>query len=155
MEGGYGLGENPGTAMYNRLQEHAESIDAVDNLDLADFHCRYLVVDDIWIPLAESLMIESFSPVWNKVIDGFGNHDPGGGRRKQARSPWDVLHPGRVWAEKQAMGRKGEAELIAMIEAFFLGRTDVVLEPPVTDPGVTRRKPRSRDLSCYENEPAE
>jgi len=48
-----------------------------------------------------------------------------------------VLRPGRVWAEKQAMGRKSEAELIAMIEAFFLGRTDVVLEPPVTDPGVT------------------
>jgi hypothetical protein len=26
-------------------------------------------VDDIWIPLGESLLIEMFSPLWNKVLD--------------------------------------------------------------------------------------
>ena len=28
------------------------SIEEASNLDIADFHCRYLIVDDIWIPLA-------------------------------------------------------------------------------------------------------
>ena len=36
-----------------------------------------LSVDDIWIPLTESLLIERFKLVWNRVLDGFGNQDPG------------------------------------------------------------------------------
>ena len=89
-----------GLALANRLNQHATSIDQANNLKLSDFSCRYLVVDDIWIPLGESLLIERFSPIWNTRIDGFGNHDPGSGRRNQAQSPWDVLHPGRPWATK-------------------------------------------------------
>ncbi len=89
-----------GNALANRLNQHATSIDHANNLNLRDFSCRYLVVDDIWIPLGESLLIERFSPIWNTRIDGFGNHDPGSGRRNQARSHWDVLHPGRPWATK-------------------------------------------------------
>jgi len=69
-------------------------------LDIEDFHCRYLVVEDIWIPLGESLLVAKFAPLWNNLIDGFGNHDPGSGRYNQARSRWDVLHPGRTWARK-------------------------------------------------------
>ena len=87
-----------GNVLANRLNQHARSIDQATNLNLNDFSCRYLVVDDIWIPLGESLLIERFSPIWNTKIDGFGNHDPGSGRRNQARSHWDVLHPGRPWA---------------------------------------------------------
>lgn len=98
-KGGYGLGADPGLTMFNRLAEHAASIDQANNISLSDFRCRFLVVDDIWIPLAESLLIEMFSPLWNRKIDGFGNHDPGRGRHRQQRSPWDVLHPGRPWAE--------------------------------------------------------
>ena len=90
----------PGNVLASRLSEHARSIDQASNLSLSDFSCRYLVVDDIWIPLGESLLIERFSPIWNTRIDGFGNHDPGSGRRNQARSHWDVLHPGRPWATK-------------------------------------------------------
>lgn len=86
-------------ALYSRLSEHAESIKAT-KLDLGDFRCRYLVVDDVWIPLAESLLIGSFTPVWNSVVDGFGNHDPGRGRYEGLRPRWDVLHPGRSWAAK-------------------------------------------------------
>jgi hypothetical protein len=40
-------------------------------------------------------MIEQFRPIWNLVIDGFGNKDPGKRRATQYRSLWDVLHPGR------------------------------------------------------------
>ncbi|XVJ70813.1 MAG: Eco29kI family restriction endonuclease [Rhizobacter sp.] len=88
------------TALYRRLSEHAESIRLAKNLNVVDFTCRYLVVDEIWIPLGESLMIAKFAPLWNQFVDGFGNHDPGSGRYQGQRPRWDVLHPGRTWAEK-------------------------------------------------------
>jgi len=95
-----------GDPLWKRLKEHAESIRLCENLNLKDFDCRFLVVDDIWIPLGESLLIQKFKPIWNVALDGFGNHDPGGGRRGQKRSPWDTLHPGRAWAAKQVNGEK-------------------------------------------------
>ncbi len=85
-------------ALFNRLSEHAESIKCVSNLSIDDFVCRYLIVDEIWIPLGESLMIAKFAPLWNSFVDGFGNHDPGKGRYQGLRPRWDVLHPGRIWA---------------------------------------------------------
>lgn len=87
-------------ALVGRLREHAESIAATKTLRIEDFLCRYLVVDDIWIPLGESLLIAKFAPIWNTLIDGFGNHDPGKGRYNGMCPKWDVLHPGRGWAEK-------------------------------------------------------
>lgn len=94
------LEATPGKVLYNRLKQHAKSIEEASNLDIADFHCRYLIVDDIWIPLGESLLIAKFNPLWNKLIDGFGNHDPGKGRHAGLRPRWDVLHPGRPWADR-------------------------------------------------------
>ena len=94
------LEANPGKVLFSRLMQHARSIEEASNLDVADFHCRYLIVDDIWIPLGESLLIAKFDPLWNKLIDGFGNHDPGKGRHAGLRPRWDVLHPGRPWADR-------------------------------------------------------
>jgi len=91
-----------GKVVCKRLKEHAESINAAKNLDIQDFHCRFLVVDDIWIPLGESLLIARFTPLWNSLIDGFGNHNPGRGRHAGMRPRWDVLHPGREWATRLA-----------------------------------------------------
>jgi hypothetical protein len=85
-------------ALSGRLREHAGSVEAATNLDLADFTCRWLVVEPIWIPLGESVLISRFTPVWNGLLDGFGNHDPGAGRRAGVRSRWDTLHPGRAFA---------------------------------------------------------
>lgn len=99
-KGGQGDDADPGTALYRRLNDHAKSVSAAVNLDIEDFHCRFLSVDDIWIPLTESLMIERFRPVWNVVLDGFGNHDPGSGRHRGRMPMWDRLHPGRAWAER-------------------------------------------------------
>ncbi len=99
-KGGFGLDAEPGRVLYNRLKQHASSIEEAGNLSLSDFKCRFLVVDDIWIPLGENLLIQSLQPVWNLEIDGFGNHDPGSGRYEQQRSAWDVIHPGRSWAER-------------------------------------------------------
>lgn len=97
-KGNAGVENRPGLALFKRLKEHAESIDAVDNLEMRDFKTRFLAVDDIWIPLAETLLITKRAPLWNVVIEGFGNHDPGKGRANQQKSVWDALHPGRNWA---------------------------------------------------------
>jgi len=118
-KGGFGLDIPAGSVLYNRLAEHAQSISETTTLSVKDFACRYLVVDDIWIPLGESLLIEMFSPVWNRLIDGFGNHDPGKGRYQQQRSPWDVLHPGRSWAEKLQPHSKTQKELLEAVTAFY------------------------------------
>jgi hypothetical protein len=96
--GGFELDAAPGFVLYNRLKEHAESVKQVENLDVKDFYCRHLVIEDIWIPLAESLLISTFIPVWNVAVSGFGNHDPGNGRYQQKRSYWDEIHHGRAWA---------------------------------------------------------
>jgi hypothetical protein len=99
------------------------SVAEASNLESSDFQCRYLVVDDVWIPLAESLLIERFQPLWNVLVDGFGNHDPGSGRHQQKKSPWDVLHPGRGWAERLQPCAKSKEEVESEITAFFLANS--------------------------------
>jgi hypothetical protein len=88
-----------GEALCRRLKEHSESITVVRNLELADFRSRWLVVDEVFIPLGESLIISHYKPLWNAVVDGFGNHPPGSGREEGKKPKWDVLHPGRKWAD--------------------------------------------------------
>ncbi len=120
-KGNFGLDAEPGMALYKRLQEHAESVTAAENLRIEDFFCRFLVVDDIWIPLGESLLIAKFTPIWNKLIDGFGNHDPGKGRYNGARPKWDTLHPGRGWAEKCAARIETPERIEEEIRAYLRG----------------------------------
>lgn len=100
-----------GRVLHKRLKEHADSVKAAENLDIKDFYCRFLVVDDIWIPLGESLIIARFTPVWNSLIDGFGNHNPGKGRHAGMRPRWDVLHPGRSWAMNLAQRPETQAQI--------------------------------------------
>jgi hypothetical protein len=107
-KGGFGLDAAPGSVLYKRLRHHSESIKRANNLKLQDFRCRYLTVDDIWIPLGESLLIEMFAPLWNRSLDGFGINDPGSGRHNQKASSWDILHPGRTWGSKLKPGRTTE-----------------------------------------------
>jgi len=118
-KGGFGLDETPNQALFNRLSEHAESIGLAANLNIEDFCCRYLVVDDIWIPLGESLLIAKFAPVWNTLMDGFGNHDPGKGRYNGLRPRWDVLHPGRGWAEKCRSRPETAEQIMNDIAEYF------------------------------------
>lgn len=116
------------TVLYRRLLEHGESIkQAKSTLAINDFHCRYLVVDDIWVPLGETLLIAKFSPVWNTLVDGFGNHDPGAGRREGMRPRWDVLHPGRPWADKCRARQETAAQIMAEVEEYLRA---IPSEPP-------------------------
>ena len=101
-----------------RLREHARSIAAADNLDLPDFAFRHLSVVPVWITLAERFLVTHHRPLWNVCLDGFGDHDPGQGRRGSDRSWWDTLHPGRSWAEKLQAG-KSKTDALAMVRAFF------------------------------------
>jgi hypothetical protein len=109
-------------ALADRLRQHATSIEEAINLNLADFNVRHLVVDDIWIPLGENMLIETFKPVWNRAIDGFGNKDPGRRRATQYKSPWDVLHPGRSFAVKLASSSLTAEFLLQRVDDYFAGR---------------------------------
>jgi hypothetical protein len=108
-----------GSALFSRIDEHRKSIEQADNLSIGDFWCRFLVVDDIWIPLGESLLIQYFHPIWNSVVDGFGNHDPGAGRHLGARPAWDTLHPGRAWAERCAPSKLTEEQIRHQIGEYW------------------------------------
>ena len=95
-------------ALQRRIREHTKSIISVPNLDASDFNCRYLAVVPVWITLAERFLIDYYKPVWNLCLDGFGDHDPGKGRRGSQRSWWDTLHPGRAWASGLGSDKRRE-----------------------------------------------
>lgn len=101
-----------------RLREHAKTISSSPTLDLKDFECRWLLVVPEFANAAEAILIDHYKPIWNKFISGFGIHHPGSGRLKQARSDWDMLHPGRAFAEKLPKGRAPTLIQKALLEHF-------------------------------------
>jgi Eco29kI restriction endonuclease len=111
--------ENIGPVLFQRLSEHLRSLEQASNLEAEDFWVRCLIVDDIWIPLGESVLIRHFRPLWNSAVDGFGNHDPGKGRYVGARPDWDAIHPGRAWAEKCAPAKRTLEEILFRIDQYF------------------------------------
>lgn len=118
-KGGLAPAETTKPFLLNRLREHAESVGLANNLDIGDFVARWLVVDDIWIPLGETLLIRKFRPVWNMSLDGFGNHDPGAGRYGGLCPMWDVLHPGRPWAVRCKQRVESARDLRARVRTFL------------------------------------
>jgi hypothetical protein len=103
------------------VQPLPRSIDHAKNLNLADIVCRFIILNDEMSDLivtVESTLIRRYTPLWNAIIDGFGNHDPGKGRRDQAISEWDVLHPGRPWIKRMTGPRPDLEEVLAKIEAY-------------------------------------
>lgn len=97
---GYREDAMPSATLYRRLQEHAKSIEQACNLKLEHFVCRYLVLEKHWIEQTERGLITRYRPLWNTMVTGFGNHDPGSGRHAGLESLWDALHSGRPWAQK-------------------------------------------------------
>lgn len=89
--------------LIGRLREHGRSIHLSTDLSIEDFMCRFVIFEEEgsdMISTIEAALIKFNKPLWNTVIDGFGNHDPGRGRYEQAKSDWDVIHEGRTWAKK-------------------------------------------------------
>jgi len=107
-----------GEDLLKRLKEHAKSIEQAENLELKDFACRYLVVVPVWISLAEQFLINHYRPIWNLVLEGFGNHPPGAGRSTMRRPQWDIVHPGRPWAKRLAAQETREQVLVKLKEFF-------------------------------------
>lgn len=99
-----GTNETPNNrTLRSRLTKHAKSINHAENLDISKFACRFIILPDAYsglIPAIETYIIRKCTPLWNSRIDGFGNNDPGNGRYNQSPSEWDILHPGRPYAEK-------------------------------------------------------
>ena len=107
-----------GSELATRLREHARNIVKGKDLSQDDFRCRFVVFADSstsMIATIESRLIKMSAPLWNSVLDGFGNHDPGSGRRNQRKSDWDVIHPGRPWAERLTGRAKSEEEIVERI----------------------------------------
>lgn len=101
-----------GTALTERLGQHANSIRAGNGLSVDDFEYRRLVIAPGWEPVTEGALINLFCPVWNRraaardpvtggavrYVHGFGKHGDDADTRGNSRSPWDTLHHGRDWA---------------------------------------------------------
>jgi hypothetical protein len=114
------------TPLYARLRQHASSIDQVVNLQRQQFATRFMLLggfeSDLIIPV-EAELIRAYSPLWNTVIDGFGNHDPGAGRYDQALSEWDSLHPGRAWAARLRGEVPARDAILEKIRRYVRGST--------------------------------
>lgn len=128
---GWRTGRNQDTStpiLYGRLSEHARSITQAKNIGLQDFRCRFVrlieTTADLIVPL-EAELIRRHQPLWNTIVDGFGNHDPGKGRYNQAPSEWDVLHPGRYWVKRLNGTPPKCKEIIERINQFHPRKSDL------------------------------
>ena len=114
--------------LYDRIADHAKSIEEVENLNLDDFQCRYLVLNDAYIALAESVMIRLFRPPWNGM--SFGSKVVGKFREGGTPGLWDALHPGR-------RGRPGGPER-ADAAAQLIAKRSTELSQDLADPTLKR-----------------
>lgn len=105
--------------LVQRMRHHFKSVEAAQNLDSDAFYARWLVVEPVWIPLGESVLIGRFLPVWNTIVDGFGSNAAGSGRFAGQRSRWDTLHPGRSHAQKLKDRIESRAEIENLIGKYF------------------------------------
>ena len=113
-----------GSVLYNRLRQHTESIRKGKGLSVSDFVCRFAILEggaEDLIAALEAAVIAENTPLWNSVIDGFGNHDPGAKRTSGKRPQWDCLHPGRDWAMRMTGESFPETELRKRVKDYFVG----------------------------------
>lgn len=95
-----------GDKLSGRLNEHRKNIERADNVNIADFDYRALVVQSGWQTAAEAYLIHLFRPVWNSevgILYGLGKHGDAASTRANKRSPWDTMHPGRKWAADESL----------------------------------------------------
>jgi hypothetical protein len=84
-----------------------------------------LIVKSAWQNTAEAYLIDRFKPIWNnqiKICYGFGKHGDSPDTRRNTRSPWDTLHPGRSWAwsEGNTANEKSAEEIKSQIVEHYL-----------------------------------
>jgi len=117
--------EKSSSELFSRLNQHVKSIAAGRGLKVSDFYCRFAIFEggsEDMIAAIEAALIAIHSPLWNSVIDGFGNHDPGARRYSGQPTIWDTLHPGRSWAAKMT-GKPVEVSIVKQrIKDYFVGK---------------------------------
>lgn len=105
--------------LFGRLKHHASNIAQTQNLSVKDFYCRFVILGGEEIDListVEAQLIRTHMPLWNSVIDGFGNHAVGKNRVNQILSEWDTLHPGRSWTKKWQGKRPAKQSILKRIK---------------------------------------
>lgn len=110
--------QDQGFVLHNRIKEHVRSIGLVNNLSVADFEYRAAPVQSGMQAAVEAFMIQLFRPIWNKEVDvcfGIGKHGDSADTRRNGRSPWDTVHPGRPWAAKTLKDQRSIADIEASI----------------------------------------
>jgi len=105
--------------LWKRIKEHANSIAQAQNLDPNDFKYQYMILDGDLVSSVEAALIRQHKPLWNCVIDGFGNHHVGRTRFYQAKPDWDVLHAGRPWADNMLGDASSKDKIIEKIGEFL------------------------------------
>jgi hypothetical protein len=113
--------EQQGPTLWNRLREHTKSI-RIGGLNPAEFEVRVATVQSGMESAVEDFMIRLFKPIWNKEIKvcfGIGKHGDAATTRKNKRSPWDTMHPGRAWADATIEDQSSRKEIEAKIAAHF------------------------------------
>lgn len=108
--------------LHSRVNEHTRNIRVGEGLEVESFACRFVIFEAAgsdMISTIEASLIKLLRPLWNTSVDGFGNHTPGAGRFEQAKSDWDVIHPGRSFADKCKGIPKTEATIRRNITDHF------------------------------------
>jgi hypothetical protein len=115
---GFTFEAGQGSEIQSRSRNHVASIEKVDDLNPAEFACRFLSIEDAFIGLAESVLVSIFDPLWNRILDGFGNNPTGGPRSTQAISKWDLFHPGR--RRGSGAGKINRNDLEKLVSDYFV-----------------------------------
>ena len=126
-----------GPRLAARLNEHRKNIaKAETTLRVEDFEARFLVVQSGWETAAEDFLIHLFRPVWNSetnILYGLGKHGDDANTRANKRSPWDTLHPGRVWAAKSIEDARTPDVIIGDLEAHFRSHPPLMTREELLD----------------------
>lgn len=113
--------EEQGQSLHSRLKEHTKSM-AKTNLPLTDFYYRAAPIQSGMQAAVEDFMIRLFRPIWNKEVRicfGIGKHGDSATTRRNKRSPWDTMHPGRQWATKTTTDQMSRSEIEQRIADHF------------------------------------
>ena len=160
-----------GPQLYGRLNDHRRAIRKVEQhalatalenpLRLAHFECRRLVCATNAQYVAERHLISIFQPIWNNemaICWGISKHGDASTTRANKRSPWDVLHPGRLWAMAEELEDKMSSEVIVEKITGHLDRNppfadrDVIIERIIAtfaqDPGLVTPEEAGADVDA-------
>lgn len=116
--------EDTSSALSGRLRQHARSIEQGKGLTPADFACRFLIFEGVSVAMiaaVEASLIGLYTPLWNSVVDGFGNHDPGKKRAAGRLTQWDSLHPGRAWVSGMTGDPQDAKVVLKRVKDYMAG----------------------------------